>query len=87
MAIQKTFEFKGVQIIDAYHKVAWVKIYKNISGVFVCWVSTEHKVSRTSEVIWQQESEFEFDISGGNPIAQSYVYLKSLPEFTDAIDC
>lgn len=27
------------------------------------------------------------DIDGPNPIKQAYLYLKTLPEFADAVDC
>ena len=28
-----------------------------------------------------------YDITGSNPIAQAYQFLKTLPEFSDATDC
>jgi hypothetical protein len=28
-----------------------------------------------------------YDITGNNPIAQAYMYLKTLPEFASAKDC
>lgn len=28
-----------------------------------------------------------YDIEGANPIKQAYEYLKTLPEFADAVDC
>jgi hypothetical protein len=29
----------------------------------------------------------DYNLNGANPIAQAYYYLKTLPEFADAIDC
>jgi hypothetical protein len=30
--------------------------------------------------------EFPYDLNGPNPIKQAYLYLKTLPEFADAVD-
>lgn len=30
---------------------------------------------------------FEYRLDAGNPIAQAYEHLKTLPEFADAVDC
>ena len=30
---------------------------------------------------------FSFDLDGPNPIKQAYLFLKTLPEFSDATDC
>ena len=33
------------------------------------------------------EVTYPYDLEGPNPIKQAYLYLKSLPEFADAVDC
>jgi len=38
-------------------------------------------------VLWTKAYSFKVSLSGDNFIAQAYEYLKTLPEFADAIDC
>jgi len=38
-------------------------------------------------LLHKQEYVFTLDLEGPNPIKQAYEYLKTLPEFSDAIDC
>ena len=88
MAIQKTVEFKGIIANDAYIKIAWAKLYKNsITNKLICWISVEEKSQPVGEPFNTFELDFEFDTSWSNPLVQGYLHLKTLPEFTDAIDC
>ena len=88
MAIQKTVEFKGITVTDAYIKIAWAKVYKDaITNKIVCWAKAEKKSQQIGIPFDEFEFDFEFDTSWSNPLVQSYLYLKSLPEFTGAIDC
>jgi len=85
MALQKTVEFKGITVVDAYIKIAWAKVYKK-DGVLTCWISVEEKANASAMVFDQSEMEFDFDLTGVNPLIQGYAHLKTLPEFTGAID-
>lgn len=38
-------------------------------------------------LLQKQEYLFAMDLEGSNPIKQAYEYLKTLPEFSDAVDC
>jgi hypothetical protein len=45
-------------------------------------------VSPTSSLAYQTaEQSFAYDLDGPNPIKQAYQFLKTLPEFSDAVDC
>lgn len=38
-------------------------------------------------LLQKQEYLFAMDLEGSNPIKQAYEYLKTLHEFSDAVDC
>ena len=87
MALQKTVEFKGITVTDAYHKIDWVKVYKNPSGTVLLWVHLHSMVNSTAEVFVETEWELEYNLASvDNALIQGYVFLKTLPEFTGAID-
>jgi hypothetical protein len=37
--------------------------------------------------LFTESHNFVLDLDGPNPIKQAYLYLKTLPEFADAVDC
>jgi hypothetical protein len=41
----------------------------------------------TGTVVATKSYQFPLDLNGDNPIKQTYEYLKTLPEFSDATDC
>ena len=43
--------------------------------------------TRENASLGSKEYEFSVDLEGPHPIKQAYLYLKTLPEFADAIDC
>lgn len=68
---------------DAYWQVSGTMIDK-ASGVANLVVYQDATKSR---VLRMMSQEFPYDLDGGNPIAQAYEHLKTLPEFADAEDC
>jgi hypothetical protein len=74
---------QGFDARDAYHRVEQIsitaknrmtfrlRIYKDVS--FPAFADTDYSC--------------DYDLDGFNPIKQAYLYLKSLPEFADAVDC
>lgn len=42
---------------------------------------------KDGDLLQQNVINFALDFEGPNPIKQAYLYLKTLPEFADAIDC
>jgi hypothetical protein len=89
MALQKTTKLKNnfgedTEIKDAYIKVAEVLFTKN-KGI------GKLQFFKNKEEFPIHIDTFVFDssVSGNskNAIAQGYDYLKTLPEFADAVDC
>ena len=71
-----------VDIANAYIKVASVIADTQIISSIV------HTYTQSSGLIaTSQTYQFKHDLEGPNPIKQAYLYLKTLPEFADAIDC
>lgn len=85
MALQKTvITVYGTEVVDAYHRVEAVHIESKTSISF-----NVRSYKDNSGLPFFQESVVQswYDISGENPISQAYAHLKTLPEFTDAVDC
>jgi len=82
MALTKTTIFKGLPSIEGYYQVHSFKGSKKELS-FVVIMKAERNTSR----LQTQEYSTNFDINGENPIKQAYEYLKTLPEFKDAVDC
>lgn len=82
MALKKNFEHRGVQVAEGYLKVANVTGDKNRVAFVVSYaVNAAHDSLKTEEFSFMPKME------GGNFIAQSYEYLKTLKGFEDATDC
>jgi hypothetical protein len=86
MAIQKSIEFT-----TQYGKIT-------VPNCYICINSVEiNKTEATAAIIFyrdnkinalqEQSHPFAYDLEGSNPIKQAYEHLKTLPEFTDAVDC
>ena len=83
MAIQTTVNTSsGLSITDAYCKIAEVSITKN-SVTFALQVFAD----KTKTFVIENVFTAPYDLEGPNPIKQAYEYLKSLPDFADAVDC
>ena len=86
MAFKKTVDTQiGVSINDAYHRVEFVTIDK--SKKRIDFHLRNYKDASSTSWISDALQTCEYDIDGANPIAQAYVYLKTLPEFAGATDC
>jgi hypothetical protein len=83
-SLKKTIKgFSGEVICqDAYYRVS--RINGNKTGIVI---SVEITNSLDKVLLETLFYEFIPDISGSNFIKQAYLYLKTLPEFADAIDC
>lgn len=84
MAIKKTIEtLQGVKVQDAYCRVENVSLRGKDTIYFVL-----RSYADTSKSFFQEDNFLSaYDMSGKNPIAQAYEHLKSLPQFSDAVDC
>jgi hypothetical protein len=84
MAIKKTvITQQGFNAADAYHRVEGVHVGKDAITFQV------KSYKDNSGVVHFENASFncEYNLNGDNPIKQAYQHLKTLPEFTDAIDC
>lgn len=87
MALQKTLTLTtnlGTQATfeNAYIRVDSVKVQKGFGRALV-----QTQKEKDGQVLEQKGYSFGYDLNGLNPIAQTYNYLKSLPEFDGAVDC
>lgn len=84
MALKKTTQTSfGIEVIDAYHRV------ENVALISKTQISFQVRIRVDSSKSIFDEANYTgaYDITGDNPIAQAYAHLKTLPEYTDAIDC
>ena len=82
MALKKNFQYNGVQVAGGYLKVANINGDKNrLAFVLSYSFDADHNPLKTEQL------NFVPNMDGGNFIAQSYEYLKTLDGFQDALDC
>lgn len=85
MAIQKTVTTQhGLVANNAYHKVENVAIQNKDQMSFNVKVFVSKEQNLPFEML---AFSCVYDIQGDNPIRQAYKYVKTLPEFSDAVDC
>ncbi len=85
MALKKTTTTaQGFTADDAYFRIEEVKFLgKDKIGFNV----RGYKDDSGLPAFEDRALSCDYDIDGKNPIAQAYKYLKTLPEFDDALDC
>ena len=87
MAFKKPFlsQIPGDDPFDAYWRVEETRILnKNSMMVCIRAYRSENDVYHIDERCFDSVP---FNVSGGNPWEQAYVYLKRIPEFAGAVDC
>lgn len=85
MALQKSINTRwGLVAPNAYIKVLDVSIVEKTKGG--CLIGFFASQDQT-EPFDRKRIDFDYDLSGVNPIAQAYQHIKAIPEFADAIDC
>jgi len=84
MALEKTITTKsGIQVTNAYHRVREVKI----QGVDSLHFKVKSFVSASETTPFSvSEHECLYDVNESNPFIQAYQYIKTLPEFSNAVD-
>lgn len=84
MALKKDVVLEnGIKVDAAYIKVGTVSVVEKTKISFSVFYSVDPQKSAF------KESSFEcaYVIDGENPIKQAYEHLKTLPEFSGAVDC
>lgn len=84
MALSKTVTTpQGFEATNAYITCEGIRLYGKEHIEFQVRSSKEKGLSSFSDIAHFAPYELE----GANPIKQAYEYLKTLPEFADAVDC
>ena len=87
MALQKNIKLTDnfgieVEIPNAYIKVEISELSKNKMTI-----SKLVKKSKDENIIFKNNITTDYNIDKENPIKQAYLHLKTLSEFSDAVDC
>lgn len=84
MAFRQTVTYNnGLVIPNCYQRVEGVMLPNKNKVAFVL----NDYVDPQKDKVFGKAYECNYDLNGGNPIAQAYEHLKTLPEFANAIDC
>lgn len=84
MALQKTVPTpQGFTATDAYHRIEQVSIDTKTK---VSFRVRSYKDANEAVAFADHGYECDYDLDGSNPIAQAYVYLKTLDSFSSATD-
>lgn len=81
--IIKDIEFVGAVELPAYARIASITCRQEVATVSVCW----HHHDRSGAIIESRGFAFVPDHDGPAIFRQAYAYLKSIPEFSGAVDC
>lgn len=89
MAINKSINFKGIEIKDAYIRISRFEGDKNKLSFGVSFHSDANAQAFDNKtyLLNDDEAGVVFVLDGDNPIKQAYQFLKTLPEFAGAVDC
>ena len=87
MALKKTVTLKNNFGEDSVFGNAYIRVVQVIASKRSCNASVQFCKSADGVVLQTSDYSFDVNLEGGNFIKQSYEYLKTLPEFADAVDC
>lgn len=89
MAIQKKIVFNGLNVENAYIRIDTVSGYKGGIDISVNSYVSKEAFENGDGYLKQQMFNFIPSVEEGseNFIKQGYDYLKTLPEFDNAVDC
>lgn len=83
MAIKNTVETGfGIEVEEAYLRVEFPFINKDSMSF-----NLRKYVSKDLPFFSEDMITCDYDIEGSNPYSQAYEYLKTLDEYSDAVDC
>lgn len=86
MAIKSNLNLRGVEIADVITRVFAYKGYKESEGLFILEFAVSHHVEDESVKFPPEDYACPIDLEGPNPIKQAYLYLKTLPKYSNAVD-
>ncbi len=83
MAISKNIELSnGIKVDGAYIRVEYPSVTKDSISFNLRKYVTADKPFFGEDFMTAQ-----YTLDGANPFVQAYEYIKTLPEYSDAIDC
>lgn len=84
MALKKSvLTVYGIQVKNAYHRVEGLVLENKNEIKFNVRASVSGIEPHFSDNVYYCK----YNLEGKNPFEQAYEYLKSLPDFADAVDC
>jgi hypothetical protein len=84
MALKKTITTRqGIEIEDAYFRIVHVTLNGKTGMQFVLAFSKDAQSPSVDSTAY----DCAYNLTGENPIAQAYAHLKTLSEFSGAVDC
>lgn len=87
MALTKTYEAVTNLGTQAFFPNAYIKIAKIIGDKTTLEAHVDFYTEQHGFFIKTEYSRFSPVLEGDNFIKQAYQFLKTLPEFSDAVDC
>jgi hypothetical protein len=99
MALKKAITVSGMSFVSGVGIVVqtgnattttpplYIKVESVAGDKIKIKASVTFKNEETNEYLMQKDFSFAPNMNGSNFIAQSYLHLKSLPEFANAVDC
>jgi hypothetical protein len=82
IVLQAKTQFGTIEVPNCYVRVSNVDVSKVEGSARVVFLKTAN-----GGILQEVYHTFSYDIEGPNPIKQAYQFLKTLPEFADAVDC
>lgn len=86
MALQRAVEIDGVTYPEAYSRIVMVRAEKTQAYIFVNTYADAAAREREDMPVRQEEPVTDLANLVGELYAQSYAYLKTLPDFATAVD-
>lgn len=82
MALLVDIPYKGLNLVGVYASIGELTISpaKDIMSFVL-----EYRVNTDSELLTQQVFNTFYDLEGGNPYAQAYAFLETLPEYSGCV--
>lgn len=86
MALVQSAEINGVTYPEAYSRITSVRCDKADAYIFVCTYENEQARLDDAFPIKADEYQLARDILNGDAYVLGYAYLKTLPDFANAVD-
>lgn len=93
MALVKSFNFKGIEVPNAYHVVGYVKYSKIDNQIMFrldSFVNEEQRIEKKKEPFLSEGYRFipsgSYSTVGNDISTACYTYLKTLSTWSDAVD-